>query len=57
MFAFYFWIMLDYLTNIIWLILSVKIYPDSMPLVYYLPPTFKVLVGTEQIWLMLELIV
>ena len=55
MFAFYFWIMLDFLTNIIWLILAVK--SDLLPLVFYLPATFKVLVGTEQIWLMLELIV
>ena len=57
MFAFYMWIMLDLLTNILWLLLSIKMREDPMPLVMYLPATFKILVGTEQIWHMLELII
>ena len=57
MFAFYLWIMLDFLTNILWLILAVESNYNTIPLVIYLPATFKVLLGTEQIWLMLELIV
>ena len=57
MFPFYLWIMLDFLTNIIWLVLAVESNYNPIPLAIYLPATFKVLVGTEQIWLMLELIV
>ena len=57
MFAFYMWLMLDLLTNILWLLLSIKMREDPMPLVMYLPATFKILVGTEQIWHMLELII
>ena len=57
MFAFYLWIMLDYLTCIIWLVLAIETNYSPIPLVTYLPATFKILVGTEQIWLMLELIV
>ena len=57
MFPFYLWIMLDFLANILWLVLAVESNYNAIPLVIYLPATFKVLVGTEQIWLMLELIV
>ena len=28
-----------------------------MPLAIYMPATYKVMIGTEQIWLMIELIV
>ena len=60
MLSFYVWIVLDFLANIIWLILSVTIsahfYNPMMKLIDNLPATFKVLIGIEQIWLMIELI-
>ena len=55
MFAFYIWIILDFISNVVWMFLAIK--AELMPLVVYSPATFKVLVGTEQIWLMIELIV
>lgn len=57
MLAFYVWILLDFVSNIFWLFVAVKSNENPMPLAVYLPATCKVMVGTEQIWLMLELIV
>ena len=57
MFAFYFWIICDFISNMLWLVLAIRSNDNPMPLIIYFPATFKVLVGTEQIWLMVELIV
>ena len=60
MFIFYVWIILDFVFNIVWLIWYVQASSnqDSNPMVFifFLPATFKVLIGIEQIWLMIELI-
>lgn len=60
MFIFYLWIILDFVFNIVWLIYVVKAssFQESNQMVYilFLPATFKILIGIEQIWLMIELI-
>ena len=55
--TFYIWIVLDFLSNLVWEIMVVKISYYSRPLLVFLPATFKVLLGIEQIWLMFELII
>ena len=57
MLAIYVWIIFDFTSNIFWRFVAVKTYEDPMPLAAYMPATCKVLIGTEQIWLMVELIV
>ena len=57
MLSFYTWSILDFIANIFWLIFAVQASNHVMPLVVYLPATFKVLIGIEQIWLMIELVV
>ena len=57
MMSFYTWSILDFIANIIWLIYAVEASNNVMPLVVYLPATFKVLIGIEQTWLMIELVV
>ena len=55
---FYAWIILDMLSNIVWLVFSVwATNEDSeLPMVLFLPATMRVVLGIEQIWLMVELI-
>ena len=59
MLLFYIWIIFDFIWNILWLIYSVKAsdYSVAMTFIIYMPATFKILIGIEQIWLMIELIV
>ena len=57
MLSFYTWSILDFIANIIWLIFAVEASDNVMPMVVYLPAAFKVLIGIEQIWLMIELVV
>ena len=55
MMSIYIWIILDFVCNIFWLIFAVKAAENVMPMVVYLPATLKVIIGIEQIWLMIEL--
>ena len=57
MLGLYLWIIGDFIVNIVWLIYSVESAYKPMTFVVYMPATFKVLIGIEQIWLMIELIV
>ena len=57
MMIFYLWIIQDFISNILWLIFSVRAADYPMPLIIFMPGTSKVLIGIEQIWLMVELIV
>ena len=57
MLGFYIWIILDLISNITWLIFSIRSVQYPMTFIVFMPATFKVLVGLEQIWLMIELIV
>lgn len=56
MLIYYLWIMLDLLSNIVWLLMNVKNDVTAEPMITFLPATFKILLGMEQIWLMVELI-
>ena len=56
MLFFYIWIMLDFIANFTWLVLSIQAASEQLVFVVYAPATFKVLIGIEQIWLMVELI-
>lgn len=57
MVSFYSWIVLDFISNIIWLVFAVEAGEFVMPMVVFLPATFKIIIGVEQIWLMIELVV
>ena len=57
MFQFYLWIILDFLSNIYWLIFAIQADNQVMPMAVFLPATFRILIGVEQIWLMQELVV
>lgn len=56
MFSFYIWIILNFVANLVWLFLSVAAAEEQLVFIVFMPATFKVLFGFEQIWLMLELI-
>jgi len=56
MFIYYLWIMLDLLSNIVWLLMNIRSENTAQPMITYLPAAFKILLGIEQIWLMIELI-
>ena len=47
MLSFYIWIMLDFMANIMYLILSVSTVTRPVRLVQFLPATFRVLIGIE----------
>ena len=47
MLSFYIWIILDFVANIIYLILSVNSVLTPVRLVQFLPATFRVLIGIE----------
>ena len=53
---FYVWILFDLAANVIWEICQVKQTLEVTALIVYMPATFKVLIGVEQIWLMIELV-
>ena len=53
---FYVWILFDLAANVIWEIYQVKQTLEIHALIVYMPATFKVLIGVEQIWLMIELV-
>ena len=45
--TFYVWIVLDFVANIVWEILIIKVSEEPRPLIVFLPATFKVLIGVE----------
>ena len=47
MLSFYVWIVLDFMANIMYLILSVSTVTRPVRLVQFLPATFRVLIGIE----------
>ena len=51
--SFYVWILFDFLANMVWLIWQVPSAEIPLVLVVFMPATFKVLIGIEQIWLMI----
>ena len=55
---FYVWIILDLIMNIIWLLFFVQVADDNVDnsLVIFMPATFRIVLGIEQIWLLVELI-
>ena len=55
LFGFYILIILTLISDIVYSFLLVRLYQETMPLVLYLPPTFKFLSGLEQICIMIEL--
>ena len=57
MLSFYLWIVLDFLANMLRVTFTVRSSEYPMLQISYLPCTFKCLIGIEQIWLMVELIV
>jgi len=59
LFFFYIWIFLDLGSNAVWLLYNVKVADNDsdLMLVLFLPATFRAMLGIEQIWLMIELIV
>ena len=56
MLSFYLWIVLDFLANMVRVTFTVRNSDYPMIQIAYLPCTFKILIGIEQIWLMIELI-
>ena len=55
MFGFYVLILLTLAFDVAYTILIVEIYVNWMPFVLYMGPTFKLLSGLEQTWMMCEL--
>lgn len=55
LFVFYILIFLTLISDVIYSLLIVPIYVSYMPFVLYMGPTFKLLSGLEQIWMMIEL--
>ena len=53
---FYVLVFLCFSTDIVYSIVIVTLYTEWRPFVIFMPPTFKVLAGIEQIWMMVELI-
>ena len=52
----YTWIVIDFASNIIRNTWIFTIEKKRLALLLYLPTTMKVMIGVEQIWLMIELI-
>ena len=53
--VFYILVFLALIVDIVYSFMIVQVYVHWMPFVLYMGPTFKLLSGVEQIWMMIEL--
>ena len=55
MLGLYIWMILDLIANILWYIFQARMHQFPIPLIQYSPATLKIIIGIEQIWLLIEL--